>query len=337
MQERALELKVGLVLLAAAVVLAGFLFLLGDFGFSRGMTVIVEFAYSGSIQHGAPVKISGIRVGRVRDLIFVTGKVDERGKPISVQVVLSIEDRAKPVLKKNTLFYVSTQSLLGENYVEIVPQSGESAALEDGAIVRGEDPARFDLLFARAYEVLEAMAGVFRENKEIFVDLMKATSSLAVTLDSTLKANQGDLTNAIHNTAVATEEAAKTLAAVREIIGDGKQLSGAAGDIAATTALVRKELPETMAKLSKALDEANRIAGALSGVDRAKVDAAVANATAALDKANAVLGDMKVISERVRGGQGTIGLLVQDDEIYDDLKEMLRDLKTHPWKLIWRD
>lgn len=337
MQERALELKVGLVLLAAAIVLGGFLFLLGDFGLSSGMTVTVEFSFSGAIQRGAPVKISGIRVGRVRDLIFVAGRPDERGKPINVQLVLTLEDRAKPVLKKNTLFYVSTQSILGENYVEVVPQQGASDPLEDGAVVRGEDPARFDLLFARAYDVLESMSIVFRDNKEVFVDLMRSGASLAGTLDQTVKANQAELASTIHNASTAAEEAAKTLAAVRVIIGDGKQLAGAADDVAATTALLRKDLPATMEKLSLALDEANRIAASMEGVDRAKVDAAVGNAIAALEKANAVLTDAKLISERVRSGQGTIGLLVQDDEIYDDLKEMLRDLKTHPWKLIWRD
>lgn len=337
MQERALELKVGLVLIAAAIVLGGFLFLLGDFGISSGMTVTVEFSFSGAIQRGAPVKISGIRVGRVRDLIFVTGRADERGKPINVQLVLTLEDRAKPVLKKNTLFYVSTQSILGENYVEVVPQPGDADPLEDGAIVRGEDPARFDLLFARAYDVLESMSIVFRDNKEVFVDLMRSGASLASTLDQTVKTNQAELTSTIHNASAAAEEAAKTLAAVREIIGDGKKLAGAADDVAATTALLRKDLPATMEKLARALDEANRIAASMEGVDRAKIDAAVGNTIAALEKANAVLGDAKAISERVRAGQGTIGLLVQDDEIYDDLKEMLRDLKTHPWKLIWRD
>lgn len=337
MNEKALEIKVGLVLIAAGVVLAGFLFLLGDFGFASGIKVTAEFAFSGAIQEGAPVKISGIRVGRVSNLVFVTGKVDDKGEPITVQLELIIEERAKPVLKKNTLFYVSTQSLLGENYVEIVPQSGDAPPLEDGAVVRGEDPARFDLLFARLYDVLDGLAGVMRDNREVFVDLMRSAASLAGTLDTTLKANQGDLAAAIKNAAIATDEAAKTLASVRKIIGNGEQLSGAAADVAATTALLKKELPVTLEKVSRALDEVNRLAGTLEGVDKSKVDLAMTNALGAIEKANSVLGDVKLVSERVRGGQGTIGLLVQDEEIYDDLKEMLRDLKTHPWKLIWRD
>jgi phospholipid/cholesterol/gamma-HCH transport system substrate-binding protein len=39
----------------------------------------------------------------------------------------------------------------------------------------------------------------------------------------------------------------------------------------------------------------------------------------------------------VSTGRGTIGQLIIDQEIYDDLKEMLRDLKRHPWKMLWRE
>src|SRR5262245_58801969 len=152
------------------------------------------------------------------------------------------------------------------------------------------------------YDVLEAVSVLMRENKEVFVQLLTSAAKLAETLNLTLVENSGDLKSAIQNAAVATDEAAKTLAAVRTIIGDGKELKTAAGDVASTAALIKKELPETLAKLGRALDEANRIAGALRDVDRKKVKAAVDDAASALARANAVLADAKVISERVKGG-----------------------------------
>jgi phospholipid/cholesterol/gamma-HCH transport system substrate-binding protein len=39
----------------------------------------------------------------------------------------------------------------------------------------------------------------------------------------------------------------------------------------------------------------------------------------------------------VRAGQGTVGALLMDEEIYDDLQEMVRDLKHNPWKFFWRE
>jgi phospholipid/cholesterol/gamma-HCH transport system substrate-binding protein len=41
--------------------------------------------------------------------------------------------------------------------------------------------------------------------------------------------------------------------------------------------------------------------------------------------------------DKMSRGEGTVGALLQDEEVYDDLKELIRDLKRHPWKLIWED
>jgi phospholipid/cholesterol/gamma-HCH transport system substrate-binding protein len=42
-----------------------------------------------------------------------------------------------------------------------------------------------------------------------------------------------------------------------------------------------------------------------------------------------------VISD-IRSGKGTIGKLVAKDELYDQVFEMVQDLKAHPWKLLFR-
>jgi phospholipid/cholesterol/gamma-HCH transport system substrate-binding protein len=31
-----------------------------------------------------------------------------------------------------------------------------------------------------------------------------------------------------------------------------------------------------------------------------------------------------------------VGALVMDEALYDDLQELLRDLKNNPWKFFWR-
>jgi phospholipid/cholesterol/gamma-HCH transport system substrate-binding protein len=337
MQDRALELKVGLVLLAALVVLGGFALLLGDFHLRSGIAINVDYNFSGAIQAGAPVKISGIKVGRVSDVVFLGEALDPAGQPIHVRLVLAIEERARPVLRDSTEFYVNTQGLLGENYVEIVPHPGKSEPLKDGAEVRGSDPARFDLLFSKLYDFLQAVSELMTENRQVFVDLLRSGSKLATTLDKALLANDQDLSRAIKNGADAAERASALLDSMKVAVGDGKKLGATISDVSETTGVLKRQLPDTLAKLQRALDELSRLEGALKDVDRDKVNAMVKNASGALDEANAVLKDAALVMKRVRGGQGTIGLLVQDDEVYDDLKEMLRDLKEHPWKLIWKD
>jgi hypothetical protein len=36
-------------------------------------------------------------------------------------------------------------------------------------------------------------------------------------------------------------------------------------------------------------------------------------------------------------GRGTVGKLLTEDEIYNDLRFFVKDIKEHPWKLLRRD
>lgn len=44
--------------------------------------------------------------------------------------------------------------------------------------------------------------------------------------------------------------------------------------------------------------------------------------------------DVKSIVERLRKGEGTIGKLLVDEKIYNDLEAFVADIKAHPWKLL---
>jgi phospholipid/cholesterol/gamma-HCH transport system substrate-binding protein len=39
----------------------------------------------------------------------------------------------------------------------------------------------------------------------------------------------------------------------------------------------------------------------------------------------------------VKRGKGTVGALMTDQQVYDDLKELTRDLKRNPWKFFWKE
>ena len=43
------------------------------------------------------------------------------------------------------------------------------------------------------------------------------------------------------------------------------------------------------------------------------------------------------ILKRLEAGEGTAGAMLQDKQVYDDLKNLLSDLRKHPWKMLWKD
>ena len=109
MRERGLEFKVGLLIIVAAVILAGFVFVLGNFSLGSGYTVYVDYDYSGNLQEGAPVKVAGIKVGKVKDVSFRAGALDpETGRRVYVRVTAWIEDRAKDSIRRDAEVFINT-------------------------------------------------------------------------------------------------------------------------------------------------------------------------------------------------------------------------------------
>jgi len=45
----------------------------------------------------------------------------------------------------------------------------------------------------------------------------------------------------------------------------------------------------------------------------------------------------KIVFGRMRDGEGTVGRLLKDDTIAKDLEAFVKDIKSHPWKLLKRD
>ncbi len=55
-----------------------------------------------------------------------------------------------------------------------------------------------------------------------------------------------------------------------------------------------------------------------------------------IDRMDASLTKLDAMMAQIQSGKGALGMLVYDDRVGDDLRDLLEDLKTHPWKLLWK-
>ncbi len=51
---------------------------------------------------------------------------------------------------------------------------------------------------------------------------------------------------------------------------------------------------------------------------------------------NSTLRTMNQLAQNIQNGQGTLGLLISDQKTADDIRDMVSDLKAHPWRLLWK-
>src|SRR6185312_3711292 len=91
MDDRRLELRVALLALAALVSGAGLLWLIGAFKDTGEARLKIDFAHSGGVPVGAPVKVAGVQVGRVRDITLAPERLDSRGQPMAVTMDLTLQ------------------------------------------------------------------------------------------------------------------------------------------------------------------------------------------------------------------------------------------------------
>jgi phospholipid/cholesterol/gamma-HCH transport system substrate-binding protein len=333
-----LKLKVGILIVVAAVLLAGFLAILGNFSLSSGYRLYVDYDFSGNLQPGAAVKLSGIKVGKVEEVRFMGGQLDEKThRRVQVRVKLWLEDRAREAIRKDAEFFVNIQGVLGEQYLEVRPGTYEQPPLLPDSIVIGVDPPRTDLIIARLYEFLDSITSLLREDKDVIRDFLKSGASVVRTLDTVLKDNQGEVKNLIVSLDKLSREGAALLASLHAGVGDGASLKRTLANIEALSASVKTQLEPLIAKAQKALDGVTNITSVVGPKEREKLVRALSELTALSTKADAIATDAQAIMADVRKGKGTAGALLTQEQLYDDLKEMVRDLKRNPWKFFWKE
>lgn len=338
MRDRAIEFKVGLLIVIAGAALGFFIFVLGNFSLSSGYTIYVDYNFSGNIRPGAPVKVSGIKVGKVEDVKFLGGKLDEKtGRRVYVRLEVWVESRVRDTLRTDAEFFVNTAGVLGEQYLEIVPGSFDKPALEPGAVVRGTDPPRTDLIVARLYEVLNSLSSVLSEDRDLIKNLLKNSASAVGEVNKLLVDNRKQIGDLLGSTNKLAGEATTLMANVNKGVGDpriiGRTLRGADRLLNSTNKAVNTLTPSA----KSLIDDAKRVTGILTE-DRFDRALKVADrAVAVAGKAGGLIDNVDGMVTDLRAGKGTAGALLVRNEIYADLREMIRDLKRHPWKFFWKE
>ena len=345
---RSLEVKVGLLILTAIVLLAAFILVMGGINFQPTYELSIGFDNPGGLQSGAPVKIAGVKVGKVKQIEFAGGQVDPKtGTPLPlVQARVSLEKRFQAAIHDNATFYVTTQGVLGEQFLAIDPGSNDRPAIEAGASVRGLDPPRLDRLIAESYDLLHTMVGALREHKPqlkgVFEGLSKTLNGTGAFFDR----NADKIDKLADNAVKMSEEGVQLVQGARSKYVDNAQIDrilqnaevASAAGARALPNLLEKEAPAVLAKATETIDGANKLVGTLSSPEElARLKRILANVESTTASAKVAVADAEVVAAHVRRGKGSVGALVMDEQLFDDLQELARDLKHNPWKFFWKE
>jgi len=338
-QERSIEVKVGALILVSLVILGAFILIMGGLSFQKTYTVYVDFDNPGALQSGAAVRIAGVKVGSVKELAFLGGKVDPKtGRRTLVRTTLAIEQRYEESVHTDADFYVTAEGVLGEQFLAIDPGSPDKPVLPEGSIVKGIDPPRLDLFLAKAYELLDVTVNGIKNNRETLSAIATNTASLLKGLNVIITDNKDRIDRIVANVEEMTVEAKQLTHDARVNYIDNPKVLQTVDRINDLVARIHEDSGPMLKDAREALANLNRISATVGDpAEQEKIRKAIADIAQLAQRANATAADAQEIVTHIKSGKGTVGALVMDEEIYDDMQEMVRDLKHNPWKFLWRE
>jgi len=175
MEYRRSEVGAGIFILVSFIILAFMIFAVSDIQslFKKKKEIKVLFQYSDGIEKNAPVRYSGIKIGKVTNIRMAPEFGDK------VELTLSIYHDA--IIKEDTRAAIKTQGLVGDKYVELSGGSPQMPVLEPGKLLIGEESFKLEDLTKAGLELVTKMKGIANNIDRIANNIDRMTGDPATT------------------------------------------------------------------------------------------------------------------------------------------------------------
>lgn len=353
-KETAIEVKVGALVLLAIAVFALFVVIIGGVSLpGQSSRIYVDYDSASGLKAGAPVKLAGIKIGSIKAVNYEGGEYDETlGRPVYVRATAQIDSSQLGMIHRDATFGIQPEGMLGEPYIEISSPESSALPLQDGDIVRGHDPPSLSKLLDSVAGAMDGVNQIIDRLNEVegsgtpikIDEFINNIGSLAGSLDERivenadhidsifddvagiLDENRESLKSTIENVDGLTAEFKQVGKSVNHALGRGQSLKNIVDNLDTTLESVSREIDPIMKDARGTLESANKIlSDNREGINRT------------VDNLADVSDDVKNITNRIEDGEGSIGKLLQDEEIFEDLREFIRELKRRPWRIIWKE
>jgi len=297
------QLKVGLIVLVAVVILTTLLFLVTSSSgmgiLSHKITVHTFFENSAGLKVGAPVNLQGVTIGTVKSVTVTT---DLQHKLTPVDVTMKIDGKYQEGLHADSKASLSTLGVLGDTVVDINSQFASGPEIQDGAELKTlETPSLTDVVKA-SQGTLESLNVILAKANNIVDNLQSGKGSIGMLINDP----------GLYNKANATVDEVHKLTVN---LNAGK---GSIGKLMSDDTLYNR-LDATVAKLeniSAGLDAGKGTAGKLL-----KDETLYNNLNSTLVHANSIMAEADA-------GKGALGLLLRDPKFRDQLSDTVTQVDT---------
>jgi len=285
-------------------------FLKGKDLFHRHRTFYAVYSSTSGIQDAAPISINGLGVGKVTAMRFLNVN--------SSQVLIELTVYNPVFIPSNSVARIFSLDLLGTKNIEIVLGDSKTAA-EDGDTLTG------GIQMSLTDEVNKQVAPIKEKAENLLSSLDTMVTVLHAVFNSETRKNINASFFSIRATLSNLESTTFNLDTL--VYGQKKRMERIMFNIESITENFRKN------------DE--NISNILANFSSISDTLARANLAGTLSNVNSVLSRIAAITEKIDSGQGSLGLLVNDQKLYDNLNKsaaqlnaLITDMKLNPYRYV---
>lgn len=181
------ETKVGLLALVSIALIAVFAYFMGFISpFSNAKELHVMYNYAGGIEEGSPVRVMGIKVGKVKSITFDPSYKMADGEEVKLRLTITIDKKAWTSVRKDSKFFINLAGVIGEKFLEISPGTSVAGEFSSGDYVRGEDPPRIDQLISQGYGLAGKIIELVEKNEGSVTNTIQQLDRLMTNFNKTL-------------------------------------------------------------------------------------------------------------------------------------------------------
>jgi phospholipid/cholesterol/gamma-HCH transport system substrate-binding protein len=318
---RRLSLMVGTFFIATLVALGGAVLTLSSESglFVSYYKIHANFDDVQGLLPGAPVWMAGKEIGRIDEVAFT-----EFGSARPIHVAMRINRGIQTRVRSDSVATIGTIGVLGDSYIEIRPGSPEGSVLLDGEKINAVSPTNIYAALAQGTEALANVSELARNLNLVVSDVReegvvsKAASAVSAVSNIILEVENGNgmLHGLVYDggdgDGVGSIE--RSIASIESILNEVESGNGMLNSlIYAEDTTGVADIQESLDSLSDILLEVKNGDGLLHALIYDEESGRLSDeAVAAVSRLNSVL-------EKVETGEGTLGLLVGDPSLYEDM------------------
>lgn len=321
------EAKVGMFVLLGVAILVYMSLRIGgiQLGKGEGYEVSVKMPSAAGLDRDASVRIAGVEVGRVKDIILEDNKA---------KVVLRIHPDVK--LGSDFVAVLKTKGLLGERYLELIPGSPNAPVVEPGGeITRVTTYTDMDRLIGQLSEVATDIKAVSSsvsnvlgggEGEAVLRRIVTNIEELTTNLNTVIASNDEKFSRMLSNfedfSRVLKDKSPEIASSMKSItdnlnqviVENRENLKGGITNLK-TASIKLEETMETLNKLAKNVEP--KITDTIDSIG---------GAAKRVDDTAASIGN---VAKKIEKGEGTLGKLINEPTTHDNLNKTLTGINTY--------